>query len=68
MTVAEAARAIGCSPRHVRTLIVQGKLRARKHERLYDLSPREVYRYWAEPQGRGFPRGRKRATSRGKMI
>ena len=65
MTVREAARQIGCGARHVRTLIQQGKLRARLVQLpwggyTHDIPPREVRRFLSIPQTVGYPRGRPR--------
>ena len=67
MKPTEAAKIIGCSPQQVRTLIRQGKLRARrvktdtdrngKRLYVYHLTKDQVVRYAALPQTRGYPRG-----------
>jgi len=70
MTATEAARLIGCHPRYVRSLIVQGKLRAtvvpvgddrlHPYRTRYDVTLEEVRSFLREPQSRGWPRGRPR--------
>ena len=69
MTTSQAAKIIGCSPQHVRTLIRQGKLRAdrrasthNQHGYCYTIRLRDAERYRDKPQTRGYPRGRKRKT------
>jgi excisionase family DNA binding protein len=56
MTVSEAARLLGLSDATVRRQIGNGRLRAEKPGRDWDISPEEVGRYRAESLGR---RGRK---------
>lgn len=64
MTPREAAAIIGCSVRHVRTLVIRNKLRATKvpltcgYE--YHLNPRDVRRYAMLAQPSGWPRGQSR--------
>ncbi len=67
ITTREAAAIIGCSIRHVNTLIGLGVVRARKDKHLCNKSgPRWlVYEssaraYAATPQSGGFPRGQSR--------
>lgn len=67
MTVVEAARAIGCHPRHVRWLITTGRLRATKGPRRtdpYSVHAGDVRRYAATPQPQGYPRGASRGGER----
>jgi len=66
----EAAALLGCSQRHVRTLIVRGKIAAElcggklllPARRWYTVDRRSVMRYLHDgnPDGRGWPRGKKR--------
>ena len=66
MTVREAALLIGCSPRHVRTLITRKLLAARFTPTLtggyYDVHRKSAARYalHGNPDGRGWPRGKPR--------
>lgn len=70
MTPKEAAAIIGCSPQHVRTLIRQGKIKARQVSMpgfgsagyIYYISEKEAARVAAIPQSGGYPRGRKRRS------
>jgi len=68
MTPKKAAAVIGCSPQQVRTLIRNGMLRARMIKTdcnpgyRYDVTSKEAQRYRDQPQGRGYPRGRKRSN------
>lgn len=75
MTVQEAAAFLGCTPRHIRTLITSGRIRARPVEKKgksgmpyfsYSVSRKSVEAY-AGKVHRGFPRGAKRNGPRGKM-
>jgi excisionase family DNA binding protein len=69
MTVAQAAEIIGCSVRHVRTMICRGRIGASSDGRRYFVSSGEVRRFLREhPSGRGFPRGAKRIGPRGKKV
>ena len=70
MTTHEAAKRIGCSERHVRTLIQLGKLKAKTKQvtvpvlqrtfDILDVSHRSVKYYAAKKQTVGFPRGQSR--------
>lgn len=70
MSTDEAARLIGCHPRHVRTLISRGKLAAtlrpainqqgQQYRMAYDVSLEEVRRFLDNPQRQGWPRGKPR--------
>jgi len=67
MTPSQAAKVIGCCASHVRTLIRNGKLQAKKIAALYDptgyyyeVSITEAKRYRDKPQTVGFPRGQSR--------
>jgi len=64
MTPRQAAKVIGCTATNVRTLINRGRLSAVQVPCAYgftwDLDPKDVTRYARKPQGRGYPRGRKR--------
>lgn len=63
MNVKQAAECIGCHPRYVRTLIANGKLRARLRKvnglsiRFWDVDYRSVRAYSRRPQVGGWPRG-----------
>ena len=68
MTTREAAKIIGCSIQHVRTLIRQGKLKAKRIESdqnqygfRFVIDKREAVRFAKLPvPARGFPRGQSR--------
>lgn len=66
MVPKEAADVIGCSVPHVRALIRDGKLKAKKVPLehgggfYYEIKPTEVERYKNLPPSRGYPRGKKR--------
>ena len=62
MTTREASLLIGCSPRHARALASQGKLRAVRWGRDWEIPMEEVRRFLSVPQGRGWPRGKPRNT------
>ncbi len=69
MTPTQAAELIGCTARHVRTLIARGQIHASPNRYSYSIPIEEVRRFLRKPQsGRGFPRGAKRNGSRGKMA
>lgn len=67
MTPTEAAEVIGVTSYQIRTLIRNGRLKARKIKTgvypfyRYSLTRRECERYRDEPQARGWPRGRSRS-------
>lgn len=68
MTPKQAAILIGCSVRHVRHLIVQGRLAAKRIETpgwgpgfVYEVNPSSARQYRDSEQTRGFPRGQKRS-------
>jgi len=73
MSPTKAAEIIGCSPRHVRTLIRSGKLAAERtvdggtFAVRYEITAEELRRFLrGASSGRGFPRGAKRSGPRGK--
>jgi len=65
MTTKEAAKLLGCSPQHVRTLIRQGRLKVKPAALLrgfgyfkgYEVNRDSVEQYKNLPRGRGRPRG-----------
>ena len=73
MKPTEAAKIIGISPQHVRTLIRNGTLLAKRIVRdydgdgnplyVYDLSAKQVQAYAKQPQLRGWPRGVSRPSA-----
>lgn len=61
MTPSQAAKVIGCSARHVRTLIGQGRLAARREIDGWEIDSKSVTRFTRLPvTGRGWPRGKPR--------
>lgn len=65
MTVNKAAEIIGCSVRHVRTLIKLQKIAATRdwiegEGPRWDISLREAERFRDTKQSRGYPRGKPR--------
>lgn len=64
MTPSEAAKYIGCSPQHVRTLIRTKKIRAKRHKIIggfcYEVSLAEANRYRRLAFTNGWPRGQER--------
>lgn len=67
MSPAEAAERIGCSPQHVRWLIRNKRLKARRvpfrgnqHGYLLSIEEKEVDRFKAVPKTMGAPRKRKK--------
>jgi excisionase family DNA binding protein len=67
MTVRQAAKRIGCHPRHVLHLISKGVLRAKQVERpgqvvsyRWEVNAKDVNHYATQPQQGGYPRGQKR--------
>ena len=66
MTVRETAKLIGCTPRHVRVLIKNSKLKAKivgstpDYFGHYDIPLQEARRFASIPQSKGWPRGKPR--------
>lgn len=64
MTPSEAALVIGCSTRHVRTMICQGKMQATTIHvagmTIYNVEQAEAERVRDHPSTMGWRRGRKR--------
>ena len=74
MTVQEAAKLIGCSPRHARALARAGVLRATREKApwgklfCYNIHKQSAVAYRDKQQPRGFPRGAKRNGTRGPQV
>jgi hypothetical protein len=70
VTPLEAANLIGCSARHVRTLIQRGQfpgaaLIITDHRRAqWSIPKEEAELYRITPQGKGWPRGKLRKTAK----
>jgi len=70
LSISEAAATIGCSPRYVRHLISVDTLPARREPYgdgwsfHWTVALQEALKYRGKPQGKGFPRGRKRNKNR----
>lgn len=76
MTPREAAELMGCTVRHIRTLISQGRLQAKVSQHVsrlgmpyftYLLDKEHIRAYASVENRRGFPRGAKRIASRGSI-
>lgn len=77
MSPSKAAELLGCTTRHIRTLITQGRLQAKLSQHVsklgipyfnYQLEESIVRAYASIDRRRGFPRGAKRKGSRGSLI
>ena len=70
MTTQEAAAALGCGQRHVRTLCHLGRLQAKREPQLqadgvvwrwrWEIDPTSIAKYKQVENRRGWPRGRPR--------
>jgi excisionase family DNA binding protein len=61
MTTQEAAASLGIGPSHVRRLILQGKLNARKQGRDWWIEPAALEEVRQRPRV-GYPKGRPRSS------
>lgn len=67
MSVTEAATLIGCHPRHLRSMITAGKVKAQRknlpYGYTYTLTRKEAERVRDNPPSRGWPRGKPRGAA-----